>query len=118
MNTLPFVSIAGRLSNVVGIARLANFFVLPTISFDVIIKVTSKCLAKKKNGDKPWIFHRIRNSRIKTYHIIAWSQSDDVEATAALEEAGFLVPAIRYPTVPRGTARLRISLAAPHPAEA
>ena len=29
-----------------------------------------------------------------------------------LEEAGFLVPAIRYPTVARGAARLRVSVSA------
>lgn len=37
-----------------------------------------------------------------------------LEAAAALLERGFLAPAIRYPTVPRGTARLRITVTAAH----
>lgn len=41
-----------------------------------------------------------------------------IAASAALAEKGFLAPAIRYPTVPRGTARLRITLSAAHPPEA
>lgn len=49
---------------------------------------------------------------------ILGSNEAALAASAALAEAGFMVPAIRYPTVPRGTARLRISLSAAHPAEA
>lgn len=39
-------------------------------------------------------------------------------AASHLENEGLLVPAIRYPTVPRGTARLRASISAAHPADA
>lgn len=46
------------------------------------------------------------------------SNESALAASAALAEAGFLVPAIRYPTVPRGAARLRISVSAAHPPEA
>jgi 8-amino-7-oxononanoate synthase len=37
-----------------------------------------------------------------------------VKVSAALAETGILVPAIRPPSVPQGTARLRISLSAAH----
>jgi len=35
-------------------------------------------------------------------------------ASRCLEDKGYMVPAIRYPTVPRGSARLRVSISAAH----
>ena len=46
--------------------------------------------------------------------IILGSNDAALTAAKALEDAGYLVPAIRYPTVPRGGARLRVSLSAGH----
>ncbi len=49
--------------------------------------------------------------------IIIGEEQSAVNASAALLEAGFLVPAIRYPTVAKGTARLRVTLTAAHTPE-
>lgn len=44
-------------------------------------------------------------------------ESKAVEAAAALREQGICIPAIRYPTVARGQARLRLTLTAAHTEE-
>lgn len=52
--------------------------------------------------------------------IVPWILGEEGRAVAAAEflrERGIFVPAIRYPTVARGAARLRISLSAAHRAE-
>lgn len=47
--------------------------------------------------------------------IISGSEAKALEASAVLLEKGFLAPAIRYPTVPRNSARLRLTVSAAHP---
>jgi 8-amino-7-oxononanoate synthase len=46
--------------------------------------------------------------------LIIGNEAKAVQASAQLREGGFFVPAIRYPTVARGQARLRITLTAAH----
>ena len=46
--------------------------------------------------------------------LVIGSNTDAVRLSGALLERGLLVPAIRTPTVPEGTARLRITLLAAH----
>jgi 8-amino-7-oxononanoate synthase len=46
--------------------------------------------------------------------LILGSEQAALEASQSLMEQGFLIPAIRYPTVARGSARLRITLSATH----
>ena len=47
-------------------------------------------------------------------HILGTNEAA-LSASASLAEKGYLIPAIRFPTVPKGTARLRITLSAAHP---
>lgn len=49
--------------------------------------------------------------------LIIGANERTLEASRTLLAAGFLVPAIRYPTVPRHTARLRVTLSASHRVE-
>ncbi len=60
---------------------------------------------------------RLSPARTPIIPIVLGSNQAALTAASALEQAGFLVPAIRYPTVPRGTERLRISVSAAHSIE-
>jgi 8-amino-7-oxononanoate synthase len=46
--------------------------------------------------------------------IIVGSEEQALSLSEELVEHGFLVPAVRFPTVPRGSARLRVTLSAAH----
>jgi 8-amino-7-oxononanoate synthase len=49
--------------------------------------------------------------------IVLGEDSAALEAAAQLRERGIHVPAIRPPTVPKGTSRLRVALSAAHTEE-
>jgi 7-keto-8-aminopelargonate synthetase-like enzyme len=49
--------------------------------------------------------------------IFPWIVGDEqaaLDLASALQNEGFLIPAIRYPTVAKGSARLRITVTASH----
>ena len=49
--------------------------------------------------------------------VVLGGEDEALRAAEVLESLGFLVPAIRPPTVPKGTSRLRVTLSAGHDAE-
>ncbi|MEK7844493.1 MAG: 8-amino-7-oxononanoate synthase [Pseudomonadota bacterium] len=59
----------------------------------------------------PW---KLLPSSTPIQPLLAGQSDEAVRISQALRERGILVPAIRPPTVPQGTARLRISLSAAH----
>jgi len=48
------------------------------------------------------------------FPLIIGQENDAMNFAHALQKEGFFVPAIRYPSVARGSARLRITLTAVH----
>lgn len=65
----------------------------------------------------PTINHQLApqsTTRSAIIPIMLGAESKAVEMAAALRERGILIPAIRYPTVARGKARLRLTLSAAH----
>jgi 8-amino-7-oxononanoate synthase len=72
-----------------------------------------RLIARLRDGlaGLPW---RLLASPTAIQPLIVGDNQAAVELSQALWERGLWVPAIRPPTVPKGTARLRISLSAAH----
>jgi 7-keto-8-aminopelargonate synthetase-like enzyme len=52
--------------------------------------------------------------RAAIFPLVIGDETSALRASEALLEVGILIPAIRYPTVARGAARLRLTLSAAH----
>ena len=61
--------------------------------------------------DLPW---QLLDSATAIQPLVIGESNAAMDVAAALRERGFWAPAIRPPTVPQGTARLRVSLSAAH----
>ena len=59
----------------------------------------------------------VRGGETAIFPVVVGDERRAVAVSEALERRGFLVPAIRYPTVARGEARLRVAMSARHTAE-
>ncbi len=53
-------------------------------------------------------------SRSHIVPVVLGENASTLDASRALLESGYFCPAVRYPTVPRGSARLRISVSSEH----
>jgi 8-amino-7-oxononanoate synthase len=67
--------------------------------------------------EMPTLFPPERKVQSAIFPIILGSSERALEGARQLAEAGFFVPAIRFPTVPRDRARLRVTISARHTAE-
>jgi len=67
--------------------------------------------------EMPLLFHGDRKVQSAIIPIIIGGAEAAVEAARGLADRGFFVPAIRYPTVARDTARLRVTISARHTAK-
>jgi 8-amino-7-oxononanoate synthase len=71
-------------------------------------------LARRLREDLAALGFTVRGSGVPIVPVIVGDPRAAVRLSRALQERGLLVPAIRPPSVPEGTARLRISLTAGH----
>jgi 8-amino-7-oxononanoate synthase len=65
-------------------------------------------------GESGW---RLNADRSAIIPLIIGAETEAVAAATALRDAGIYIPAVRYPTVARGQARLRLTLTAAHTSE-
>jgi len=98
----------------------ANIFTTASTPADMAAARASLAIVRSPEGDELRARLRANIDRIRPGHpspivpIVLGDEQAAVAAATALLERGLLVPAIRPPTVPPGTSRLRLTLSAGH----
>lgn len=104
------------------IVNRARTFVFTTASTpaDTAAALAALHVVRSPEGDALRATLRAHIDRLRPGHpspivaVVVGNEEEAMAASAALADRGLLVPAIRPPTVPAGTSRLRISLTAAH----
>ena len=122
--------VAGSTALVEGLVQRARTYLYTTASPPAIAAATREALRVMR--DEAWRREAVQ-AHVRTFRtgaaslglallpsrtpiqpLVLGDEASAVAASAALLEAGFLVPAIRPPTVPAGTSRLRFTFSAAH----
>jgi len=114
--------VAGTRAFVDLLVNTARPFIFTTASTpaDTAAGLAAVAVVRSPEGDRLRARLRAHVERLAPGHpspvipVVVGDEADAVALSAALLDRGLLVPAIRPPTVPAGTSRLRIALSASH----
>ncbi len=123
-------AVLGSRALIEGLTQFARTFVYTTAMPPALAAAAAAAVRVARADDArreklQWLIARFRDgatqlglplgdSRTAIQPVVLGDAARTVAASQALEAAGFLVTAIRPPTVPRGKARLRVTLSAAH----
>ena len=99
------------------VAAAAAIAALELLEADATLVTTLRARIRELHGALVAAGVTTPHSETAIRPVIVGDAAAALGASARLREAGFLVPAIRPPTVPAGTSRLRVSLSAAHSSE-
>jgi len=115
-----FAATSGPLAEL--LVNRARSYIFTTASSPPDVAAASAALAVVRSPEGDQLRARLRRhvDRVRPGHpspivpVVVGAEPDAVAASEALLAKGVLVPAIRPPTVPPGTCRLRVALSAAH----
>jgi 8-amino-7-oxononanoate synthase len=114
--------VAGPQAYVDLVRNVARPYIFTTASTPADVAAARAALAVVRSYEGDRLRARLRRhiDRLRPGHpspvipVVLGEEAAALDAAARLEEQGLLVPAIRPPTVPQGTSRLRVALSAAH----
>ncbi len=115
-----FVACSGPVADLLVNAARSSIFTTALSPADAAAALAALTIVCGPEGDDRRATLRRHVERIRPGHptpivpVVLGSEQRALDAAATLLEAGLLVPAIRPPTVPAGTSRLRVTLSAAH----